>query len=69
LHAQKLTKAELRSNQIKVLIPDKINQAEKLTVQFLDEGIANGDKETIARSNYLLGLIHYYRSVYYISNK
>lgn len=69
LHGQKLSKAELRSNQIKALIPDKINQAEKLTVQFLDEGIANGDKETIARSNYLLGLIHYYRSVYYISNK
>jgi hypothetical protein len=69
LHAQKLSKAELRSDQIKALIPDKINQAEKLTVQFLDEGIANGDKEIIARSNYLLGLIHYYRSVYYISNK
>lgn len=69
LHAQKLTKAELRSNQIKTFIPGQINQAEKLTVQFLDEGIANGDKEVIARSNYLLGLIHYYRSAYYISNK
>ncbi len=69
LYAQKPTKAELKSNQIKALIPDKINVAEKLSEKFLDEGITSGDKEIIARSNYLLGLIHYYRSVYYISNK
>ena len=69
LKAQKPTKAEIKSNQIKALIPDKINTAEKMSVQFLDEGIAKSDQEVIARSNYLLGLIHYYRSVFYISNK
>ncbi len=69
LFAQKSSKAELRSDQIKALIPDKINVAEKLTVKFLDEGIKSGDNEIIARSNYLLGLIHYYKSAYYISNK
>ncbi len=69
LYAQTPTKAELKSNKIKALIPDKINEAETLSVQFLDEGINKGDKEIIARSNYLLGLIHYYRSAYYISNK
>jgi len=69
LKAQKSTKAEIKSNQIKALIPDKINTAEKMSVQFLDEGIAKSDQEVIARSNYLLGLIHYYRSVFYISNK
>lgn len=69
LKAQKPTRAEIKCNEIKALIPKKINTAEKMSVQFLDEGIAKSDQEVIARSNYLLGLIHYYRSVYYISNK
>jgi tetratricopeptide (TPR) repeat protein len=69
LKAQKPTRAEIKCNEIKALIPKKINTAEKMSIQFLDEGIAKSDQEVIARSNYLLGLIHYYRSVYYISNK
>ncbi len=69
LQAQNQSEAKERSEKIKALIPEKIDEAERLSIKFFDEGIVHNDQEIIARSNYLMGLIHYYRSLFYISNK
>lgn len=69
LSAQKISKAEQKSDYIKTLVSENIDKAEKLSLKFLDEGLQRNDNEVIARSNYLLGIIKYYKSNFYTSNK
>lgn len=55
--------------KIKESLPDDIETAERLTKVYHNIGLETRNEEIKAKTDYLYGLIHYYKARFYISNK
>lgn len=66
-YAQK--SAEKLFEKIKESLPDDIETAERLTKVYHNIGLETRNDEIKAKTDYLYGLIHYYKARFYISNK
>lgn len=75
LHAQPLSTESFqetfqqRFNSIRSGIPNDLDYLIQRADSLLDMSVAHGDNEFITRSNYLIGLLYYFNSKHYISQK